>query len=76
MSESTDFSTQSVTPQLVSQIVDAIRGKKYGSVEIYIQNSKVVQITERTINKIVHTTDMKPKKTSYRLVLSKGASQD
>jgi hypothetical protein len=47
-----DFSTQNVSPQLVSQIVDAVKNKAYGSVEIYIQNYNVVQITERTIRKI------------------------
>ena len=47
-----DFSTQSVSPQLVSQIVDALKNKAYGSVEIYIQNYRVTQITERTITKV------------------------
>ena len=47
-----DFSTQTITPQLIGQIVDAIRNKAYGSIEIYIQNHRVVQITERTITKV------------------------
>ena len=47
-----DFSTQNITPQLISQIIDAIRNKAYGSVEIYIQNHTVTQITERTITKV------------------------
>ena len=47
-----DFSTQAITPTLIGQIVDAIRNKAFGSIEIYIQNHRVVQITERTITKI------------------------
>ncbi|OGE05581.1 hypothetical protein A3B51_01005 [Candidatus Curtissbacteria bacterium RIFCSPLOWO2_01_FULL_41_18] len=47
-----DFSTQNITPQLIGQIVDALKNKAFGSVEIYIQNYKVTQITERTITKV------------------------
>jgi len=47
-----DFSTQNITPTLISQVVDALRNKAYGSVEIYIENHMVVQITERTITKV------------------------
>ena len=49
-----DYSTQKIKPQLVSQIVDALKNKAYGSVEIYIQNYRVTQITERTITKVNH----------------------
>jgi len=47
-----EFSTQNITPRLISQIVDALKNKAYGSVEIYIQNYTVTQITERTITKV------------------------
>ena len=47
-----DFSTQKITPKLLSQIIDALKNKAYGSVEIYIQNYTVTQITERTITKV------------------------
>lgn len=46
------FSTQDISPQLVSQVIDAIKNKAYGSVEIYIANYTVTQITERVINKV------------------------
>jgi len=46
------FSTQEISPQLVSQVIDAIKNKAYGSVEIYISNYTVTQITERVINKV------------------------
>ena len=47
-----DYSTQKIKPQLVSQIIDALKNKAWGSVEIYIQNYRVTQITERTITKV------------------------
>ena len=46
-----DFSTQNITPTLISQVVDALRNKAYGSVEIYMQNRTVTQITVRNIRK-------------------------
>ena len=49
-----EFSTQNITPRLISQIVDALKNKAYGSVEIYIQNYTVTQITERTITKVAN----------------------
>lgn len=47
-----DYSTQQISPALISQIVEAIKNKAYGSVEIYVENFTVTQITERTINKV------------------------
>jgi len=58
------FSTQNISPQLVSQVIDAIKNKAYGSVEIYISNYTVTQITERVINKIA-----KPKKVKGEAVV-------
>lgn len=49
-----DFSTENITPQLISQIIDALKNKAYGSVEIYIQNYTITQITERTITKVLN----------------------
>lgn len=46
------YSTQRITPQLISQIIDALKNKHYGSIEIYVENYQVVQITERTITKM------------------------
>ena len=53
----TDFSTTKITPQLISQIVDALRNKAFGSVEIYVENYSVVQITQRTITKLAKRND-------------------
>lgn len=47
-----DYSTLKITPQLISRIVDALRNKSYGSIEIYIENYNVTQISERTITKL------------------------
>lgn len=47
-----DYSTQRITPNLISKIVEVLKNKSYGSVEIYIENFNVVQITERTITKL------------------------
>jgi hypothetical protein len=47
-----DYSTQQISPALISQIIEAIKNKAYGSVEIYVENHTVTQITERTINKV------------------------
>lgn len=47
-----DYSTVNITPQLVSQIVDVLKNKAWGSVEIYVENYSVTQITERTITKV------------------------
>ena len=46
------FSTQKITPQLVAQIIEALKDKAYGSVEIYVEKYSVVQITQRTITKL------------------------
>ena len=54
-----DFSTQKITPQLLAQIVDALKNKDYGSIEIYIQNYTVTQITERTITKVAKPSGKK-----------------
>jgi len=47
-----DYSTQKISPNLVSKIVEVLKNKAYGSVEIYIENFNVTQITERTITKL------------------------
>ena len=46
------YSTQKITPQLLGQIVEALHNKAYGSVEIYVENYRVIQITQRTITKL------------------------
>jgi len=47
-----DYSTKKVNDPLVKEIVEALKNiRGWGSVEIYVQDYKVVQITERNIKK-------------------------
>jgi hypothetical protein len=47
-----DFSTKHISPELIEEIVIALKNiRGWGSVEIYVQDFKVVQITERNIKK-------------------------
>ncbi|OGE12603.1 hypothetical protein A3G14_00160 [Candidatus Curtissbacteria bacterium RIFCSPLOWO2_12_FULL_38_9] len=64
-----DYSTQKISPNLVSRIIDVLKNKAYGSVEIYIENFNVVQITERTITKLA-----KPKAVNRRFSLKDSRS--
>lgn len=60
MAQTSDFSTLQITSQLISQLVDAIKNKAYGSVEIYIENYQVTQISERTITKLKKAENKEP----------------
>lgn len=73
MMDKEDFSTQKISPQLITQIVDALRDKAFGSIEIYIQNFKVIQITERTITKLA-TKTVKVKKNKQYTVIERKTS--
>jgi len=47
-----DYSTQQISNKLLKEMEDALKNiKGWGSVEIYVQDYKVVQITERNIKK-------------------------
>ena len=47
-----DYSTKKANPELLEEITEALKNiRGWGSVEIYVQNFKVVQITERNIKK-------------------------
>jgi hypothetical protein len=47
-----DNSSKQVSPKLLNEIVDALKNiRGWGSVEIFVQNNKVVQIIERNIKK-------------------------
>lgn len=52
-----NLSTKQVSEQLVKEVVEALSNiRGWGSVEIYVQDYKVVQITERNIKKTVSVT--------------------
>lgn len=47
-----DYSTKKIQEDLVEEILEALKNiRGWGSVEIYVQDFKVVQITERNIKK-------------------------
>jgi len=49
---SVDYSTQNISESLIVEIKSALQSvKTYGSIEIYIQNGVVTQITVRNIKK-------------------------
>ena len=47
-----DYSTKEVNEELLAEIAEALKNiRGWGSVEIFVQDFKVVQITERNIKK-------------------------
>ena len=47
-----DYSTKEVNKELLSEIVEALKNiRGWGSLEIFVQDFKVVQIIERNIKK-------------------------
>lgn len=47
-----DYSTKKINDELVQEVTEALQNiRGWGSVEIYVQDFKVVQITERNIKK-------------------------
>ena len=56
------YSTEDISETLVSEIKRSLSGKDYGSVEIYIESGRVVQITERIIKKTNRVNDSDKKK--------------
>lgn len=47
-----DYSTKKVSKELIEEIIEALKNiRGWGSVEIFVQDFKVVQIIERNIKK-------------------------
>jgi hypothetical protein len=57
------YSTKRISSQLLEEIKGALQSVNFGSIEIFISDSNVTQITTRTIKKTT-TLEDKPKKTS------------
>lgn len=50
-----DYSTKKINDELVQEVTEALQNiRGWGSVEIYVQDYKVVQITERNIKKTMN----------------------
>ena len=49
---SSAYSTEDISPELMEEIAEALKSiSPFGSVEIYVQNSRVTQMTIRHIRK-------------------------
>jgi len=56
-----DFSTKRISSDLIKEIKVALKSvQAYGSVEIYVQNGVVTQITVRNIKKTNHVNGVMP----------------
>lgn len=54
-----DYSTKQVSDKLVEEITEALKNiRGWGSVEIFVQDYKVVQIVERNIKKTYNNTNL------------------
>lgn len=51
MARDTDYSTRVITPRLLADIRDVLEGLQYGSIELYVTDGEVTQITKRQIKK-------------------------
>lgn len=57
-----DYSTKQVSNDLMKEVVEALKNiRGWGSVEIFVQDYRVVQITERNIKKTTNTDRKKEK---------------
>lgn len=53
-----DYSTKRISNKLIEEVMQAIQNiRGWGSVEIFVQNDVVVQITERNIKKTQSSTN-------------------
>ena len=51
-----DYSTKKITQDLIEEVKLALKNVRgWGSVEIYVQDYKITQITERNIKKTSHS---------------------
>jgi hypothetical protein len=54
-----DYSTKNISKKLLQEIKEALRDLEWGSVELYVQNGEVTQITRRYIRKTNNLTNKK-----------------
>lgn len=63
------YQTETISNKLLEEISEAIRGKQYGSIEIYIEAGEVTQITERVIKKYRSNNPSKPVRTRDQKII-------
>ena len=54
------YSTKKLSNKALEDIKEALEGLDYGSIEIYVTNSTITQITKRVIKKTVNVNGIKP----------------
>ena len=62
---------------VLAEIKNALKNIRWGSLEIYVQDSKVVQITERNIKKIPHSSSKVTHRSRFgskKIILGKNGS--
>ena len=45
------YSTAKISDRLIEEIKEALKGLDFGSIELYVQNGEITQITRRDIRK-------------------------
>lgn len=56
-----DYSTKQISDKLLKEIIEALKNVRgWGSVEVIVQDHKVVQITERSIKKTINSPVSRP----------------
>lgn len=61
-----DYSTKRISSQLIEEIKTALQSVNFGSIEIYVSDSNVTQITTRTIKKTSTSVKEKSENKSNR----------
>ncbi len=71
-----DYSTKKISDNLVQEVLEAIQNiRGWGSVEIQVQDFKVVQITERNIKKTSPISIVNKQQTKRKSGISKSISR-
>lgn len=66
-----DYSTKRVSTELVEEVTEALKNiRGWGSVEIIVQDFKVVQITERNIKKTHKESSNSPRQRMSKSTIS------
>ena len=67
-------STKQISSNIAVEITKALKNIRWGSIEIYVQDSQVVQITERNIKKVNGSSSDNTKERIKKHVIHKNGS--
>lgn len=62
-----EYSTKRISSQLIEEITSALKSVNFGSIEIYVSDNNVTQITTRTIKKTAISTESNSRTPSKRV---------